>query len=164
MGFRNYIKAVLLLLLVAFMGSALAEPANVKVESLDIKRERVKINFNTMIDSVGKESAGIAESMQVEDEEALEDSDSSDAEVAESDSKRVDEFLQVEMGMADSSPVAGNIASEPTTPITTREDIIFEETMEMHDSELEENHLRGPGSVAREGFRKSSKPRELAPN
>ena len=164
MGFGNYLKAVLLLMLVAYLGSASADPGNAKVEELNIKRERVKINFNSMIDEVNRESAGIAESLQDDVEVDPAEDESTDSQLADTDSKRVNEFLQVEMGMADSSPAAGAIASEPATPITTREDIIFEETMEMHDSELEENQNRGPGSVAREGSRKGSKPRKLAPN
>ncbi|MCB0386293.1 MAG: hypothetical protein KDD43_12945, partial [Bdellovibrionales bacterium] len=56
MEFGKYLRAVLLLLIVAAMGNAMGE-------SLNIKRERVKVDFNSMIEDVNKESAAIADSL-----------------------------------------------------------------------------------------------------
>ncbi|MCB0367171.1 MAG: hypothetical protein H6624_04545 [Bdellovibrionaceae bacterium] len=159
MEFGKYLKAVLLVLLVAVMGNALGEPLN-------IKKERVKLDFNSMIEDVNKESASIAESLSDDiTSEIPGEAEEVPAKALEGDQARVKEFLDVEMGLGDASAVvdSGEWKARPSTPITNREDIIFEENMERHDTELEEKP-RGPSNVAQKGTLKSSKRRKLAPN
>ena len=158
MEFGKYLQAVLLLLLVAAMGNAMGE-------SLNIKRERVKVDFNSMIEDVNKESAAIADSLTDDITTELPGAaEEIPAKAVQDDQARVKEFLNVEMGLGDASAVvdSGRLKALPSTPITNREDIIFEENMERNDTELEET--RGPSSLAHKGNPKSSKTRKLAPN
>ncbi|MCC7403810.1 MAG: hypothetical protein IT288_05365 [Bdellovibrionales bacterium] len=120
-------------------------------EELNIQREKLELNFNAMIEDVNKEGAAIAESIQGD---IVPTAGQPAREV--SDTQRVREFLDVEMGLGDASSVVkanGQIKAQPSTPIPNREEPVGQDSAKSDD--------RGPSSqLAQKGMGA----KKLAPN